>query len=76
MKHLVENGKKPRTIYTYGKDSEQILAFFGTDKKLKNILPVHVADFYKSDALLKTSKNDKPRQPETVRKTKLVLKRC
>jgi hypothetical protein len=74
MKHLELNGKKPRTLYTYGKDCEQIIAFFGQEKLLKNILPVHVAAFYKSDALLKIPKNGKQRQPETVRKTKRVFR--
>jgi hypothetical protein len=74
MEHLKTIGKKPRTLYTYGKDCEQIIAFFGPDKLLKNILPAHVAAFYKSDALLKIPKNGKPRQPETIRKTRRVLK--
>lgn len=74
MKDLESKGKKPATLYTYGKDCEQILTFFGPDKLLKNILPVHVAAFYKSDALLKILKNGKQRQPETIRKTKRVFK--
>jgi len=74
MKHLEKIGKKPRTLSTYGKDCEQIVAFFGSEKKLKNILPVHVAGFYKSDALLLISKSGKERQAVTVRKTKRVLK--
>ncbi len=53
---------------------EQILAFFGPDKKLVNILPAHVAKFYQSDALLKVTKNGKERSPRTVNKTRMVFK--
>ncbi|MCE3234752.1 MAG: hypothetical protein K0Q50_932 [Vampirovibrio sp.] len=75
LKSLEEAGKSPRTLYTYGKDCQQILAYFGTDKKLTNILPAHVAKFYKSDELLKIPKNGKDRAAKTVNKTKLVF-RC
>jgi site-specific recombinase XerD len=74
LKALEEAGKSPRTIYTYTKDCEQMIAFFGSDKKLINILPAHVAKFYKSDALLKISKNGKERAPKTINKTKMVFK--
>ncbi|HEY9687599.1 MAG TPA: hypothetical protein V6C52_11540 [Coleofasciculaceae cyanobacterium] len=71
---LTTDGKNPRTIYTYGQDCKQMIAFFGPDKKLVNILPAHVAKFYKSDALLKIPKNGKERAPKTVNKTKMVFK--
>jgi hypothetical protein len=74
LKALEEAGKSPRTLYTYGKDCEQMLAFFGPDKKLSNIIPAHVAKFYKSDALLKIPKNGKERAPKTINKTKMVFK--
>lgn len=74
LKALEEAGKSPRTLYTYGQDCKQMLAFFGPDKKLINILPAHVAKFYKSDALLKILKNGKDRAPKTVNKTKMVFK--
>ena len=38
LEHLKSQGKKERTVYTYGKDFEQIEAFFGADRKLKGIL--------------------------------------
>jgi site-specific recombinase XerC len=74
MSVLKQEGKSPRTLYTYGKDCEQMIAFFGSEKKLINILPVHVASFYKSDALLKIAKNGKERAPKTVNKTKMVFR--
>lgn len=75
LKSLAKAGKSPRTLYTYGKDCEQILDYFGADKKLTNILPAHVAKFYKSDELLKIPKNGKDRAPKTINKTKMVF-RC
>lgn len=74
LKTLAEAGKSSRTLYTYGKDCEQMLDFFGPDKKLINILPAHVAMFYKSDALLRISKNGKNRAPKTINKTKMVFR--
>lgn len=74
LESLVMAGKSPRTIYTYQKDCEQMLAFFGPDKKLVNIIPAHVAKFYHSDALLKVAKTGKERAPRTVNKTKMVFK--
>lgn len=74
LKALERAGKSPRTLYTYGKDCEQMLAFFGPEKKLGNILPAHVAKFYKSDELLLIPKNGKERAPKTVNKTKMVFK--
>lgn len=74
LNSLKDSGRSPRTLYTYGKDCEQILAFFGPDKKLLNMLPAHVAQFYKSDELLKIPKTGKDRAPKTVNKTKMVFK--
>lgn len=74
LESLILAGKSPRTIYTYNKDCEQMLAFFGSDKKLVNIIPAHVAKFYQSDALLKVAKTGKERAPRTVNKTKMVFK--
>lgn len=74
LKSLEDTGKSPRTLYTYGQDCKQMIAFFGTDKKLTNILPAHVAKFYKSDELLKIPKTGKERATKTVNKTKMVFR--
>ena len=74
LESLMADGKSPRTIYTYSKDCEQMITFFGPDKKLINILPAHVAKFYQSDALLKIARNDKERASKTVNKTKMVFR--
>ena len=53
LEHLKGEGKKERTLYTYGKDFEQIEAFFGANRKLAGILAPHVGKFFRSDVLLK-----------------------
>lgn len=73
LAHLKDQGKTERTLYTYGKDFEQIEAFFGPDKKLASILVPHVSGFLKSDALLKMP-NGKERSEPTVKKTMRVFR--
>ncbi len=73
IEHLKAQGKSERTLYTYGKDFEQIEAYFGPDKKLGSILIPHVSGFLKSDALLKMH-GDKDRSEITVRKTVRVFR--
>ena len=73
LEHLKSQGKKERTVYTYGKDFEQIEAFFGADRKLKGILAPHVGKFFRSDALLKLASGKKRAEP-TVKKTIRVLR--
>ena len=73
LEHLKGEGKKERTLYTYGKDLEQIEAFFGVDRKLTGILAPHVGKFFRSDALLKLP-SGKERSRLTVEKTKRVLR--
>lgn len=73
LEHLKDQGKTERTLYTYGKDFEQIEAFFGPDKKLTSILTMHVAGFLKSDALLKMP-SGKERSEPTVKKTVRVFR--
>ena len=51
LEHLKSEGKSEKTIYTYSRDVEQIIGFFGTDRKLTSILTPHVGKFLKSDAL-------------------------
>ena len=73
LEHLKSQGKKERTVYTYGKDLQQIEAFFGADRKLKGILAPHVGKFFRSDALLKLT-SGKQRAEPTVKKTMRVLR--
>lgn len=73
LQSLEAEGKNPRTLYTYGQDCKQIMAYFGPDKKLTKLLPAHVARFYKSDELLKIPRNGKNRSRATIHKTIRVL---
>jgi len=73
LEHLRGQGKKERTLYTYGKDFEQIEAFFGAERKLSGILAPHVGKFFKSDALLKLPSGKKRAKP-TVDKTMRVFR--
>ncbi len=73
LEHLRAQGKKERTLYTYGKDFQQMEAFFGEDRKLKTILPPHVGKFLKSDELLRLPSGGERAKP-TVEKTIRVLR--
>ncbi|MHB9038359.1 MAG: site-specific integrase [Armatimonadota bacterium] len=73
LEYLKVEGKSERTIYTYQKDAEQIIAFFGADRKLTSILTPHVGKFLKSDILLKLP-NGGCRAELTVKKTVRVLR--
>lgn len=73
LEYLKAQGKSERTLYTYGKDFEQVEAYFGPDKKLGSILIPHVSGFLKSDALLKMH-GDKDRSEITVKKTVRVFR--
>lgn len=73
-KHLKATGTSERTLYTYGKDFEQIQAYFDPERPLKSINRLQVGKFLKSDELLRLP-NGKGRAPATVKKTVGVLKR-
>jgi site-specific recombinase XerD len=76
LEHLRAQGKKERTLYTYGRDFEQMEAFFGADRKLKTILAPHVGKFLKSDALVKLPKGGdraKPTVDKTIRVFRMFL---
>ncbi len=73
LEHLRTQGKKERTLYTYGKDFQQMEAFFGADRKLRTILPPHVGKFLKSEDLLRLPSGAERAKP-TVDKTVRVLR--
>ncbi len=78
LSHLREQGKKERTLYTYGKDFQIIEGFFGGDKPLTSIRTPQVGKFFKSDQLLKMPNGpdgiQKPRARPTVDKTVRVFR--
>jgi len=73
LDHLKDLGKSKMTLYTYGKDAEQINAFFG-DKDLQELTKPWIGRFLKSDELNKLN-NGKNRAPMTVNKTIGFFKR-
>ena len=73
VEHLEEQGRHERTLYTYRKDLEQVLVFFGPGKLLRSILVAQVGKFYRSDALLKLP-DGKDRAERTLAKTLRVFR--
>lgn len=73
LDYLKGLGKSERTLYTYGMDLQQVVAYFGAEKKLSSMLVPHVSGFLKSDVLLKM-RGDKERSEITVKKTVRVFR--
>jgi hypothetical protein len=73
LEELRQQGKSGRTLYTYGKDLEQVMAFFGADKLISSMTLTHVGKFYRSDELLKLPSGGE-RAIKTVSKTKRVFR--
>ena len=75
LEHLKAAGKKERTLYTYARDADVIVGFFGQARKLATLRAADVGRFLKSDALLKMP-TGKDRAERTVAKTVRVLRMC
>jgi len=73
LEFLKYQGKSARTLYTYGRDIQQILAFFGSERMVGNIPLPLIGRFLKSDELLKLP-NGQERAPQTVKKTIRVFR--
>jgi site-specific recombinase XerD len=73
LEHLKAQGKNERTLYTYGKDLEQIQSFFGSERLVQSISLSLVGKFLKSDSLLKLP-SGRDRAPQTVKKTMRVFR--
>jgi hypothetical protein len=79
LSHLKAEGKAERSLYTYGKDLEQIRAFFGDEKILSKILIPHVSGFLKSNELrMKAAKEGlieraKPTIDKTIRIFRMLM---
>ena len=81
--HLKELGKNERTIVTYARHLDLAIAHFGEEKDVTKVLPVHVAAFFKSDAvnqLIREPKKEgeprqeRPRSHHTIAQTKRVFR--
>lgn len=73
LDHLKAQGKSIRTLYTYNRDLQQILAFFGPERLVGNMPLPLIGRFLKSDELLKLP-NGQERAPQTVKKTIRVFR--
>lgn len=73
LESLKKEGVSPRSLYTYGKDAQQIATFFG-DNDLSQMTKPRVGKFLKSDALLWVQ-DKKPRSARTVKKTVYFFRR-
>lgn len=73
LHHLEGQGKSKRTLYTYGKDLEQILAFWGAEKPITHVSLPTIGKFLKSPELLLLI-DGSPRADRTVQKTIRVLR--
>ena len=74
MEYLEAEGKTERTRYTYGRDLDLALQFFGEDKKLDKLIPAQVAKFFKSDLVTKVHKSGREKSPITVTKSLRVFR--
>lgn len=73
LAYLKEIGKSEKTLYTYGKDAEQITAFF-KDKELIELNKLVLGKFLNS-AELNQQGNGKSRAQATINKTIGFLRR-
>jgi len=72
LDYLKENGKKEKTLYTYGKDMELLISHFGNGKKIDKITKPLMGGFLKSVPVNKTTFG-KEKSAITIRKTKRVI---
>jgi len=74
MTVLQQQNKSKATLYTYGMDLKQVLAFYGSDRPVQSITLPQVGKFYRSDELLRLP-NGQYRATQTIRKTVRVFRK-
>ena len=74
MAHLEALGKTERTRYTYLKDLELALQFFGEDKNIAKLIPAQVAKFFTCDLVTTVPKSGRDKSQITITKTKRVFR--
>jgi site-specific recombinase XerD len=72
LDYLRENGKKEKTLYTYGKDMELLIQHFGNGKKIDKITKPLMGGFLKSNLVNKTT-SGRDKSAITIKKTKRVV---
>lgn len=73
LDHLKTQGKSPRTLYTYGKDLDYLITFFGAERDLTRLRVTDMGKWLKSEAYLKTP-TGKPRGERTLRKNERTIR--
>ena len=73
LTHLEDLGKHPRTLYTYAKDLDYFIQFFGDDRELANIRIPEMGKWLKSESYLNTPKGQ-PCSPRTLDKNLRVIR--
>ncbi len=73
MTHLEALGKHPRTCYTYSKDLDYLIGFFGGERAIESIRLPEVGKWLKSESYLNTPKG-KPRGERTLNKNLRVVR--
>jgi len=74
MEHLKAEGRTERTQYTYKKDLDLALEFFGKEKDITKLIPAHISKFFKSDPVNKVPKSGREKSPLTIDKTRRVFR--
>jgi site-specific recombinase XerD len=74
LQTLAATDKSPRTLYTYGKDLQQLMAFFGEETPLERLTLAWMGKFLRSPELLEIPQSGKRRAEQTVAKTRRVVR--
>lgn len=72
LDYLKAQGKKEKTLYTYGKDVELLVQHFGNGKAISKITKPLMGGFLKSVPVNRTT-SGKEKSVITIRKTKRVV---
>jgi len=72
LDYLKTQGKRERTLYTYGKDMEIFLEHFGPEKTIIKITKPSMGSFLKSDGVMHTV-SGRTKSNITITKTRRVV---
>ena len=78
LEHLQSIGKKPSTLGTARRTLDLLISEMGEGKEVKNILPVHVSTFFKSEAATMQPGKDgmKPRAQASILQIRRIVRQA
>ncbi len=78
LEHLKAVGKKPSTLGTARRTLDLLISEMGEGKEVKNILPVHVSTFFKSEAATMQPGKDslKPRAQASMLQIRRIVRQA